>query len=818
MTDRPPNRCVSVALSGAKELLLTYALPEGVDPEGLTGCRVQVPLGNRSVVGVVVATNVPPPEKGTLKPINDILDRSPSIPPELLELTRWIADYYLAPWGDVLRAALPAGLLQEPSFTATWTGPELVGQWPEQVQKDNALRKAASLLSAKGKAPLSTLKKSWGRGGGLLANLRSLEELGLCTLVEKSALDREQAHTVEVVSAAQDASLEAIPKRAAARRRLLATLLASNGEAAWETLRADAKTDRSTLRSLEEAGLVTVKRVPRELHEFGFDPRQTGDLPPLVHDQQTALDRVREVMDSGKWNPLLLTGLPGTGKTRVYIEALRETLAHGKGAILMVPEIGLTPQVVARIRAALDEPVVVLHSGLSAARRVAAWREVLEGRARVVVGPRSAIFAPVKDLGLIVVDEEHEESYKQQDPAPRYHARDVALVRGQRNGAAVLLVSATPSFESIRLVDEGQLEQLKLTRRFGTSWPIVTVLDRRREEADAPYIGAHLAREIDSRAKKGEGVVLLITRRGYAPVLTCGDCGSRVECPNCSVPLTYHGGRHPQLRCHLCGISKRVPDDCPECHSSKLRPLGAGTQRIEDEVQRRFPALAPVRMDADTTRGHGEHERILKAFSEGDAGLLLGTQVVAKGHDFAHVTLVGVVNADPVLFQPDFRAAERAFRLLVQAAGRAGRGERPGEVIVQTLDPENPVFDAIMTPDLEGFAREQLDLRKELNYPPYVRMAMVTVTSTTPDRAEKGANDLAAAIRRSGKEMTLRGPVPAFVARVKRQWRWRLMLSTPRESDPQGKSLRENLRRVMREVKLPPGTASTIDIDPLEVV
>ncbi|MFH0883822.1 MAG: primosomal protein N', partial [bacterium] len=502
----------------------------------------------------------------------------------------------------------------------------------------------------------------------------------------------------------------------------------------------------------------------------------------------------------------------------VYIEALKSTLARDQGAILLVPEIGLTPQVVARIRAALDEPVVVLHSGLTAARRVAAWREVLEGRARVVVGPRSAIFAPVKNLGLIVVDEEHEESYKQLDPAPRYHARDVALVRGQRNGAVVLLVSATPSFESIRLVDEGQLAQLRLTQRFGSAWPIVTVLDRRREEADAPYIGAHLAREIEVRAKKGEGVVLLITRRGFAPVLTCGDCGARIECPNCSIPLTYHGGRRTQLRCHLCGITKRVPDQCPSCHGDHLRPLGAGTQRIEEEVQRRFPTLAPIRMDADTTRAHGEHERILRAFSEGDAGLLLGTQVVAKGHDFEHVTLVGVVNADPVLFQPDFRAAERTFRLLVQAAGRAGRGERMGEVIVQTLDPDNPVFNSIMQPDVDGFARQQLAQRRELNYPPYVRMAMVTVTSATPERAEEGAENLAKTLRRQGSAITLRGPVPAFVARVKRQWRWRLMISTPRERDPQGRILRENLRRAIHEVKLPPATTSIIDIDPLEVV
>lgn len=809
---------IAVAIPGVRDSALTYAAPEGVDPEALTGCRVQVPLGPRSVIGVAVGPDMRPDWKGTLRSVEEVLDPTPSVPAELLELTHWIADYYLASWGETLRTALPSGLLQELAWTVSWKGPELEGQWPEQVQNDPQLRKAAVLLSAQPTSLLSALRKPWGRTGGLLAALRALEELGLCTIEERSAVDREQTQTVEIVSAADGANLEQIPERSAARRRLLATLLAMGGEAAWERVRGEAKVDRSVLRALQEAGIVTVQRMPRELHETGYDPRASAELPPLVEEQQAALDRIAETAESGVWKPLLLTGLPGTGKTRVYIEALKSTLARGKGAILLVPEIGLTPQVVARIRAALKEPVVVLHSGLTVSRRVAAWREVLEGRARVVVGARSAIFAPVRDLGLIVVDEEHEESYKQQDPAPRYHARDVALVRGQRSGASVLLVSATPSLEAIRLVDEGQLEQLRLTKRFGTGWPVITVLDRRRETSDEPYIGAHLAREIEARAKKGEGVVLLITRRGFAPVLTCGDCGTRIECPNCSIPLTYHGGEHPQLRCHLCGVTKRVPDQCPSCRGDHLRLIGAGTQRIEDEIQRRFPELAPIRMDADTTRGHGEHERILRAFSEGDAGLLLGTQVVAKGHDFEHVTLVGVVNADPALFQPDFRASERTFRLLVQAAGRAGRGEKNGEVIVQTLDPDNPVFNSLMQPDIEGFARQQLTLRRAMQYPPYVRMAMVTVISTEPDRAEQGAEALTRLLRRMEDSMTIRGPVPAFIARVKRQWRWRLMVSTQRETDPQGRTLRENLRLAVREVKLPPATSSIIDIDPLEVV
>jgi len=819
MTERPSKDCITVAVPGGRELLLTYRAPEGFDPTALTGFRVQVPLGPRSVIGVVVGPAETPQDNTKLRSIEELLDSTPSFPPDLIELTRWIADYYMTPWGEVLRAALPGGLLREPSLMLTWTGPELFEQnWPEGVKNDPAASKAAKLLAERSPVSLSAFKKKWGRGSGLLVALRKLESEGLAKIEEKSSLDRDRAHTVDFIRAAEGAVLESLPERATAKRKVLAVLLASGEGITWDKLREETKASRPTLNSLVELGLAEVNRIPRELAFSGFDPRSGSPDQPLTNEQMEAVKAVRSSIDGKSWSPLLLTGLPGTGKTRVYIEALKTTLAAGRGAILLVPEIALTPQVVARIRASLDEPVVVLHSGLTATHRVAAWREVLEGRARVVVGPRSAIFAPVQHLGLIVVDEEHEESYKQHDPAPRYHARDVALVRGQRAGAAVLLVSATPSLEAVRLVEEGQLQKLTLRKRFGSGWPIITVVDRRRESADAPYIGAHLAREIETRAKKGEGIILLITRRGFAPVLACGDCGTRFECPNCSVSLTYHASRSPWLKCHLCGYSKRVPDTCPSCHGENLQPLGAGTQRIEEEIRRRFPALAPVRMDADTTRMQGEHERILRAFSDGDAGLLLGTQIIAKGHDFEHVTLVGVVNADPSLFQPDFRAAERTFRLLVQASGRAGRGKMSGEVVIQTLNPEDPVFYALMEPDVEGFSTQQLKFRQELDYPPYVRMAMLTLYSDNPGRAEEAAHKVAEALSRSGNGLQVRGPAPAFVNRVKRRWRWRVMVSTPRETDPQGRKLRNTLRNLLKELKLPPGTGSTIDVDPLEVV
>jgi len=807
---------LQVAVPGPKGRLLSYAPPAGADAAALVGCRVQVPIGPRSVVGVVVEAGVGTPPRG-LKPVEEVLDGSPSVPPDLLHLSRWMADYYLCEWVDVLRAALPAGLLRAPELLVTWTGPELEGQWPAEVQRDRTLNRIARAAAGRGTLPLATVSKRAGRVSGLLTGLQHLEILGLLTLEDRIALDRDTASTVEVVRLAPDGDLDEISPRAKAQLRVVERLQAAGQELEWGVLKAEASVERNVLTALQQAGVVEIERVPKVALASGFDPRAVAEAPPLSNGQAEAVEAIGEAVASGEFRPFLLTGLPGSGKTRVFVEAIQKTLAAGRGALILVPEIGLTPQVVARIRVALDEPVAVLHSGLTGSQRVAAWRDVLEGRTRVVVGPRSALFAPIANLGLIVVDEEHEESYKQQDPAPRYHARDVALVRGRGSNATVLLVSATPSLESLRLTEEGALTRLRLEARFGAGWPKITVVDRRREGPDAPFVGPHLAREIESRAKKGEGIVLLITRRGFAPVLTCTDCGHRITCPHCEVTLTYHRTAEPFLRCHMCGYTRRVPTACPDCHGENMHPLGAGTQRIEEEIQRRFPALAPIRMDSDTTRKSGAHERILREFGEGDAQMLLGTQVVAKGHDFAHVTLVGVVNADPALSQPDFRSAERTFRLLVQAAGRAGRGENPGEMVVQTLAPEHAVFSHLFEPDIDGFLQDQAVQRKALSYPPYARMAMLTVLGPDDRRAEKSAEAFAAELRRDPGPVIVRGPVQAYVPRVKRQFRWRILLSTPRDRDPSGSAMRAILKRALAEVQPEPGVGTLVDVDPLEV-
>jgi len=812
-----PETTLLVAVPGPRGRLLSYAPPEGFDPEELIGYRVQVPLQRKQVVGVVVEVQHNPPFVEGLRRVGEVLDDSASVPPHLLELTRWMAEYYFCDWVEVIRAALPAGLLQAPNLLVHWCGPILEGEWPTDVQRDRQLLRAARAAASVERLSIRRLAKLLGRPPKLITLLRRLEKHGLVILEDRQVLDRDRAHTEEVVRLIDGADLTTIPDRATARKRLLDLLTDAGEPVEWKVLRERSRVARTVLNSLEEGGFVQVERRSRELFQPGFDPRTPKGEQPLSENQGEVVRAIRAAILKSDFQPLLLTGLPGAGKTRVYIEGVREALAQGRGVLILVPEIGLTPQVVARIRSALSEPVAVLHSGLSRVQRLAAWRDVLSGRTRVAVGPRSALFAPIANLGLIVVDEEHEESYKQHDPAPRYNARDVALVRARREGATILLVSATPSLESLRLVEEGQLTRLRLTETFGSGWPIVTVVDRRREGPTAPYIGPYLARELEERGKRGEGIVLLITRRGFAPILACTDCGYREACPHCEVCLTYHKTERPFLHCHLCGFTKRVPTQCPECRGEQLHPLGAGTQRIEEELLRRYPDLMPIRMDGDTTRRPGAHERILRDFGEGHAQLLLGTQVVAKGHDFAHVTLVGVVNADPALSQPDFRSAERTFRLLVQAAGRSGRGDQPGEMVVQTINPEDEIFTSLFEPDIEGFLSRQAIQRRALSFAPYARMAMITLASHDESRAKRAAEEYADELLQEPGTVTIRGPVQAYVARVKRQWRWRILLSSAREADPSGSRMRATMKRALREVPHHPGVQVIVDVDPLEV-
>ncbi|MDP8207583.1 MAG: primosomal protein N' [Candidatus Electryonea clarkiae] len=817
-----PMLCRVAVVQGGGNVL-TYgmgALPGKTD---FTGRRVSVPLGKTNTIGIIVEQNTDSPftketdKNFVIRNITDVLDDFALIPPDILRLTRWIAEYYICDWIDALRAALPPGLIAAPKLNVRWIGSEFEGEWNHEILKSKALLKLARIVAGIRNGSINKIASLYGRKG-LTGNLKILESHELVSITEKAGINLGKSHTVEIIKLNPDADIDVIPSRLKARIRLLEHLYRAGGELDWGVLRKTARVERHILKPLIQEGYVTTEHVPKKLKIDGFDPRETDEVHKLTDEQDLAVNSVIESSVSGGYHSFLLTGPPGSGKTRVYTEIIKHEIEQERGVILLVPEISLTPQVVSRIKKEISSNVAVLHSGLSQTERLAAWRHVRNGSAKVIIGPRSAVFAPMENLGLIVVDEEHEESFKQSDPPPRYNARETAMVRAKQNGARVLLCSGTPSLESIRLTKTGDIKRLTLSKRFGAGWPLIKIADRRRESGAAPYIGSELTREIESRLELDEGIVLLISRRGYSPVLVCRDCGERIMCPDCAISLTLHYGTETgRLRCHLCGFSRSVPATCESCDSTKLSAKGAGTQRIEEEIQRRFPQLSPMRMDSDATKKAGVYKEILRSFASGDTQLLVGTQMVAKGHDFGHVTLVGVINADPVLFQPDFRASERTFRLLVQAAGRAGRGKNPGVVVIQTLDPEHALFQSLAEPDIDGFLQRELEFRNSFYYPPFARMAVITLASEDEEKVTEYADIAASAFRNIGKPIIIIGPAPAMIKRVKRKFRSRIIVRTKRGDDPSGIKLRTAIRKVSQAIEIPPKVSWIVDIDPVTV-
>ena len=581
--------------------------------------------------------------------------------------------------------------------------------------------------------------------------------------------------------------------------------------------RADAS--YSTVGSLVEKGMV--EQVEREVMRSPLDDLPDPGAPPafdLHPGQQHALDALTRALDAERYATFLLHGVTGSGKTEVYIRALKRAVAQGRTGIILVPEIALTPQTVQRFRAPFGDRIAVLHSQMSAGERFDAWRALRDGRRSIAIGPRSAILAPLERLGLIVVDEEHEGSYKQFDPAPRYHARDVAVMRAHQAGAVCVLGSATPSLESVMNARWGKYTRLPMPERVpkadGTTATLPTVqivdltLEHKKHRLEGA-LSADLRAAIAARLRRREQVILLQNRRGYAPVIECEDCGWSPRCGACSVTLTYHKPRH-RLRCHYCGWTTALPRACPTCASGDLTQLGTGTQRVEEELADLFPDATVLRMDRDTTGRKHAHHRILRRFEhEGD--VLLGTQMVAKGLDFGRVTLVGVVNADTGLLLPDFRAEERTVQLLMQVAGRAGRAERSGEVLLQTRNPAHPALLSVCAHDFGGFVKGALAERKLLGYPPFGRLASVEVRGPKRARAERLAETWAHALRQhAGASTEVLGPEPAFIARVKRQYRFRTILKS---RQAQG-ALQQTLRRTHAALGTPPrGYHVSLDVD-----
>ena len=567
------------------------------------------------------------------------------------------------------------------------------------------------------------------------------------------------------------------------------------------------------LKRLEELGLVTVEE--REVYRNPFAGEAVGRDTPraLVRHQAEALDSITSALDGRSFAPFLLHGVTGSGKTEVYLQAIAHALGQGSNALVLVPEISLTPQLVSRFRARFDVPLAILHSGLSDGERYDEWRRIRRGQARIVIGARSAVFAPLEGIGIIVVDEEHEASFKQADGL-RYNARDLALVRGRMEKAAVVLGSATPLVTTLHAARQGRLPLLNLPERVeGRPMPTVSIVPM---QGIRETVSHQLAQALQETLAAGEQSLLFINRRGFATFLVCGDCGEALTCPNCSVTLTFHRQRRQSV-CHHCDYAVPFPGVCPACNSFEMKELGAGTERIEHELRELLPDAAIVRMDSDTTSGRGSHDRLLKRMADRTADILIGTQMVAKGHDFPGVTLVGVINAESSLNMPDFRSSERTFQLLSQVIGRAGRGELPGRVIVQAVNPSHYAIQNAVSHNGAEFCRQELDFRREAGYPPFAFLACLSFSGTSEKCVQARAEECERLLRSIKNEFRLRveilGPAMAPLYRLRGRFRRQILLKS---------AGRHDLRRVVTAWRDRRDVASTvrelIDIDPVDMM
>ncbi len=764
-----PAAC-EVALPIPVDRTYTYAVPLNLADRILPGSRVLVELRNRKVIGLVMSLDGE--KREGLKPVLLAPDQEPLVSPGMLELGRWMARYYLAPIGLALKAVLPGALWGSSKLTVTLVDPTRT--------PGGAGRQVVELLERKGGAIGSrSLEQKLGRRAWpTVQRLAAGGVVRIDTAMPRTGVRRKMVRHIRLTRSIQSLmELEEVFRRARRQREAYEILDAMGGEAEVTELQKNHGLSRAVLNGLVERGVATMESRERYRDPFSNLAESTPHEPT-----RRQLEAIAEIETLEPAGALLLFGVTGSGKTLVYLEALRREVGSGGGAIVLVPEIALTRQTIARVRGVFGDSVAVLHSGMSDGERLDAWRALASGAKRVAVGARSAVFAPVQELRAIVLDEEHDHSYKNGE-APRYHAREVAFKRAAIEGARLILGSATPALETWALRDRIKVVTLP-ARATDAGLPHVRVLDLKKE-ANVPESGpvpwsVELDRAVREKLEREQQVILLLNRRGWAHYLQCRSCGGVVTCDNCSIALTVH--RLPDLlRCHYCGFSRPAPPGCETCGGEQQETRGVGTQSLERWIGERFPTAAIARMDADTTGTKWSHRRILDAFGKGEIDILFGTQMISKGLDFPNVTLVGVIDADTSLHLPDFRAAERTFQLIAQVAGRSGRGPEAGQVIVQTRMPDHYALVHAANHDFEGFAARELAERESPPYPPYVSLVNALVSGQSETAVAAAAAGLAEWVgglieRKVPGEVDLIGPAPAPLARVKGRWRWHFLL------------------------------------------
>jgi primosomal protein N' (replication factor Y) len=792
-----------IALPNAVRQVFTYAVKADIQDDIRVGMRVWVPFGNRKAIGMVVNLHNNKPDF-KCKSVSQLLDADALLTDDLLRITEWVAQYYFTGWGEVLQAALPAGL----NYVAD--------RFISVKSRHATIAKELEIcdeIQGMGEIKLDEAERRWGTG-----IIRKMIHTDILELTEtpKLSLKPLTAKGFEWDADQKKRALSFVTNwtgKAYSWINTIPYLMEMVPPISQKELSSEHGISAFVLNRIEKEGFITpvevsVAHIAQPLLDYSPDR-----IRILNEEQVNAYEPIKKALHQSVYKSFLLYGITGSGKTEVYIHALKEALSLGKGGLVLVPEIALTPQTVRRFYEIFGDQIAVLHSRLNERERYDAWKSLRDGSKKIAIGARSAVFAPVLNLGIIIMDEEHDHSYKQEDPAPRYHAREVALVRASQLGIPVVLGSATPNMNTLHGVHRKKHTLLKLSGRHEeATLPEVKIIDLKQYKGAmrGPLaVSLHIA--IEEALTRGEQVILLHNRRGFAAFQQCDACGHVTECPHCSVSLTYHKHNH-SLRCHYCGFSRKAVSECEKCSEKSIEMKGTGTQRIEDELVEQFPNAKILRMDRDTTSRKDAHGKILNSFGRGEADILVGTQIVAKGLDFPNVTVVGVVNADTELAFPSYKSSERMFQLLTQVAGRAGRAEKKGVVYLQTRMPNHPSLKFASKHDYEGFANLEMEQRKELNYPPFSRLIQFQFKSSDTQKVSEVAEVFTSVASQLLKDQQVLGPAPATIYKLYDDFRWESFIKLDLAYGP--KSIEKALARIFEVYeKVRPTGATSVRIN-----
>lgn len=806
----------------------TYSIPEEFGDVCRVGIRVTASFGKRVLTGFVTAVKETAETADKVKSIIDILDFNPVFDEKTLAFYNWIADYYLCSLGEALKNAVPAGL--EVTTKRKIVAEQEICRDLFEQEKDKSSNRAKILefLSQNSVTSMNYLQKNI-KTKNIYSILKTLEKKGIISIIDEIEKAKVRIKTVKYVTLNKDSDfvfskISEIERKSPKQAEII-LLLSSLKEklAPLSEVLDKLACSASSVKGLADKGLVTISdvEVKREYSGILEEEKKTLTLTPQ---QQKVFDIIAPSVENEKFDPYLLFGVTGSGKTQVYIELTKTAINSGKGVIILVPEISLTPQMTGRFYNYFGDKVTVIHSKMSYGERYDSWRSLLKGETKIVIGARSALFAPVINPGLIIVDEEHDQSYKHNDAIPKYHARDCAVVLARMNSCPVVLGSATPSIESMYNAQNGKYRLLQLPDRIDDAQlpeiKLVNILREKKDNLVSGIFSKFLLGEIEKRMSKKEGVIILQNRRGFATQVYCEDCGEIVECSECSVSMVHHLNKN-MLVCHYCGNSQDVPRACSNCGSLALKFFGTGTQRVEDELDYYFPEARIERIDSDTISKKGHLQGILNDFRKGDIDILVGTQIVSKGLDFSNVTLVGVISAETNLWMPDFRADERTFQLLTQVAGRAGRRNLKGEVIIQTQNDKNFVLQKVKEYDYENFYNNEINKRQQMLYPPFSRLCLIEFKHTDENTVRGASSDFFKLLQRAKNSLLISPPTPAVIYRIKGSYRMQILVKSLKEFDKTGSVLRKAVtesyidfgqKSRFRNIKI------YIDIDPQNII